>query len=156
MMLTMGNVKYEPIRKETEDIQSIFWNLQEAALKCAHGQQKLLLRIAITWASLTSLIAVLSIAHIVLYSNNSNNRSAFATDLAALHSYVQYEKRVFDGAFNYNPDTGLAYRDFKNASEAVYFGEPGPEIDAAWADLSRASSTTACNTKSSCQANFLS
>ena len=95
-------------------------------------------RIVLPWILSTSLLAVTSIYFASKCYNPANlSKHAFATDLAALHPYIAYEERVFDGALKYDPETGLAYRDFKNSSEAQYFGEPNVEMDAAWDELLR-------------------
>lgn len=136
-MDAMKDFKYEPIRKlsdETDTPTTI--EAQEATLEYLCARQKRRLRIAIVWASFTSVIAALSILYILLYSNNNRN-GIHATDLASLRDYVKYEEILFDGAFKYNPDTGLVYRDFKNASGARYFGEPSQDMDDAWAELMR-------------------
>ena len=81
--------------------------------------------IVLPWILSTSLLAITSIYFASKHYNSANlsKHGAFATDLAALHPYVTYEERVFDGAFKYEPETGLVYRDFKNESEGQYFRE---------------------------------
>jgi len=99
----------------------------------AFNQQKRYSYLLLIWASLASTLALLSSTYIILHTNNLG---AYPSDLAALHNYVEYEEREFDGAFKYNPDTGLVYRDFNaSASHTQYFGEPNPEMDAAWEEL---------------------
>ncbi|KAL2823021.1 hypothetical protein BJX63DRAFT_426843 [Aspergillus granulosus] len=86
------------------------------------------------WVCAVGCVALLSTY--LLFSRLSAKSSAYPTDLPDAHPYVLYEERVFIGRFNYNESTGLIYKEVDPTS-TQYFGNPSPQIDAAWDDLLR-------------------
>lgn len=70
------------------------------------------------------------------YGCRPSEKYAYKTDLADVRPFISYEERVFSGKLWYNEETGFLYRDI-DAAQPQYFGEPSPEIDAAWSDLLR-------------------
>jgi hypothetical protein len=70
------------------------------------------------------------------YGDRLSANSTYKTDLSDVRPSISYEERVFSGKLWYNEETGFLYRDIDTA-QPQYFGEPSPEIDAAWSDLLR-------------------
>lgn len=83
-----------------------------------------------------ALIFVVLLSTYLIFAQISAGFSAYPTDLYDAQPNVIYEKRVFTGRLNYNESSGLLYREV-DPSSVQYFGEPSPEIDAAWDELLR-------------------
>jgi zona occludens toxin (predicted ATPase) len=114
-MFPASNIKYEALRGEDEYTMSLI--AENESLKHTFKQQNQHARILAISVFLTSIIAFLSLAYITLHFNSNIHLGAHLTDLAALHSSIEYEEREFDGVFKYNPSTGVVYRDFQNTSQ---------------------------------------
>ena len=87
------------------------------------------------WRTVAALSTAIAITSLIfgMYQSPVVHKAVFPTDLLDARNTIEYERRIYTGALVYDPAEQRIVR--LRDDEREYFGPPGEEIDAAWADL---------------------
>ncbi len=83
---------------------------------------------------LNFLLLLVSVTMVYAVSTPTPQEPRFATDFAGAQRTVRYEQRTYSQQLFYNETSEQVEREM-DPHETLYFGDPSPEIDAAWEEL---------------------